>query len=707
MDMKKVFWLLIIAILLLAGCTSSELLTKNYYILEYYDHNEEQDLFQKTPLNFSVYIQDSKVSKTYNRSQIVIRHFGPRITYDNYNLWGIKLSKVIPDLIQKRLQRYRIFNQVHREFLDTRPDFEISTSINNIELYMADNIQQARVNMTFILRNSGEEINLIQQNTNIERKLLSYDYDTFVQTVNEIILEETDKFINKILITCGVEGGIEEIIADNAENTVITEEIALEKTTTEGNGLLLLPALSRTDNEPYFYAKNDTGFVQSGKMGTPLALEAGFYSIQYGSGKYNQMMTKKNIEIIPRFKTIIEPDWGCLIVEVIDKDRNYAKVRYEIFDLVTGESYGSEFPAEEEIGEQSTVWVLKPGLYKITMNNEPFNTYSNFTTTYVEKGDIKKLTIVMDTDDEGIPTNMIGAGVLEESFLETSLEKTKFSSAIHGNVNVNSNNESEKDVNDTNIVLNAQLQNFLLYDNSPFHYSMKNLIEVGTSKATSESFRLSTDDFDLKNTLIYYFIKDLGLYARFDANSHFFNTRLYDDDFYCTKINKDGDVVQDTAFVDNVKIESAFFPLVLKEGVGINYRILNRSKANLSLRIGFGLRQDINNDVYQLWNTQTINDTVYKEYRELKSESKTGTEMSLVGTFQLPLNLSYSVNADFLFPFNDEKNYTMEWENVFNAKLFKYISLDYKLKLTHKMTEINDYVALNHALFLRVTYFLK
>jgi hypothetical protein len=238
---------------------------------------------------------------------------------------------------------------------------------------------------------------------------------------------------------------------------------------------------------------------------------------------------------------------------------------------------------------------------------------------------------------------------------------------------------------------------------------MKNLVELGTQKSTDQDFRLAVDEFDLKNTLIYYFFKNIGFYSRFDLNTHFFNTKLYfNDNFYCTKIDIDGNVVQDSALVDFVRVESSFFPLVLKEGLGINYRILNRAKANLSLRVGFGLRQDINNDVYQLYYSDETGSLPYLEYHEIDSESKTGTEVSLVGSFNLPWSLTYTTNADFLFPFGEEQDYTMEWENVFNMKLFKFISLDYKLKLTHKMPDVSqDYIALNHSLFLRVTYFLR
>jgi len=707
--MKKYIWFYAL-IVVLAGCTFGEILSKNYYILEYYPHSEKEELKLETPIDKSVFILDAKVSKTYNRSQIVMRHFGPRITYLDYDLWGVKLSKIIPDMMQKRFESYNIFETSHREFLGSKADMEIATTVNNIELYKSGNLQQARVVMDFVLRNSGEEGCVVEHSVNAERVLLANDIDTFVQTVNEIILDETDNFIRKIIKVCYIDADLQ---FENKDFIALLDsslvQLDAKESAGEGKGLLLLPTISGTDNEPYFKAIDKYGFVQSGQMGTPLPLLEGKYSIEYGSGNSNQHMKQTNIEIVPRFKTIVEPDWGCLIIDVIDKKRNYAKVRYEIFDLGSGESFGSEFPAEEEIGEQATVWVLNPGLYKITVNNEPFNTYANFTTVYVEKGEVIKFTIVMDTDDDDIPTNMIGAGVLEESFLEASLEKLKFSSAIHGNANIRSDNENDKNNAETTIDVNFQLENYLIYDEYPFHYTMKNLIELGTTKASGDDFRLSEDNVDLKNTLIYYFIQDLGIYGRFDAETHFFNKYYYSsDDFYYAKHYEAGNPVFDNTLVGKVQIQSSIFPLVLKEGIGINYRILNRSKSNLSIRGGFGLRQEFNKNIYELLNTSTINGIEYRQYKELDSVFKTGMEVSLVGSFQLPYNISYSTNADFLFPFDKEEYNSMEWENVVNLKLFKHISLDYKLKLLNKVPEVGDeYIATNHTLFLRITYFLK
>jgi len=695
--------------ILLLGCSVGELVSPNYYILEYYQHSEKEELRQETPLDLSVYVYDTKIPKTYNKNQIVIRHFGPRITYSDYDLWGVKLSKTIPELISKRLNSYNIFKRTQREILTTRADFEIITNLNNIELYKSEAVQQARLNIDFIFRKSEQPDILVKHSVNIEKALLFDDVDTFVQTINDMFLNETDNFIRKIILysVMDAEAVLPAIITEEVAEQLIFE-ISEEEEISGGKGLLLLPAITRTDNEPHYKIIDKYGYEQSGQMGTAIPLLDGIYSIKYGSGKANQLMSQDNIKVVPRYKTIIEPDWGCLIVDIMDENRNFTKVRYEIFDLKDGESFGSEFPAEVEVGEQERVWVLRPGLYKITVNNEPFNTYRDFTTVYVEKGKVQKLTIVMKTDEEDNPTNMAGAGVLEESFLEASLANLKFSSAIHGNVNVNSSNEVDKDNPETTITLNTQLENYLIYDRDPIHYTMKNLIEVGISKTTDTDFRLAADEFDLKNTLIYYFIKDVGFYSRFDVNSHFFPEKSYSSEkFFYTKIDKDN-VVADSVYSDEIEIKSSLFPLVLKEGIGINYRILNFSRANLSLRAGFGIRQDINNDFYDLTNTATIDNIEHRTYTERESESTTGTEVSVVGSFQLPFNLTYSTNADFLFPFSKDDDYTMEWENVINLKLFKYISLDYKLMLENKIPETGDeYIVDKHSLFLRVTYFLR
>ena len=710
--MKKII-ILSLVILFLFGCLARNIVPRNYFILEYYSHSEIDELRLDKPFDQSVYIEDTKVPRTYNRKQIVVRHFGPRITYSDNNLWGIKLSKIIPNMIKKRLDSYNMFKNTQRELFTSDPDYVIDTSINNIEMYISETFYQARLNIDFTYRKRDMEKPLITHSANIERVLLKQDFDTFAQTINEILLDEIDKFAAKINIhnTYGSQALVEQDNIPIEIDPALVEILDSE----EGNsskGLLLVPAISRTENEPYYKVFDKYGYERSAKIGEALPLMEGTYSIEYGSGNKDQKMTKKNIKVHPRYKTIIEPDWGCLIVEIIDENRNFAKVIYELFGLEDGESYGSEFPAEVELGEQEKVWVLEPGHYKITINNEPFNTYTDFTTVLIEEGSVQKLTIVMETDEEGNPTNMAGAGILEESFLAASMESLKLSSAIHINGNLNSDNELDEDNPKTTITMNSQLENYLIYDKDPLFYNMKSVIDMGVSKTTDTDFRLASDEFDLKNTGIYYFVKDLGFYGRFDVNSHFFDETQYSSkDFYYQKFDVNRVALGDSVLSDEIKTKPSFYPIELKEGIGINYRILNLSRANLSFRAGFGIRQSFNKDVFVYNTSETFidNDNIeHRKYFELASTNTTGTELSLVGNFQLPYNLTYSSDADFYFPFDEDGDYTFEWENSFNLNLFKHISIDYKFNL-EKLDEESgiDYLVKEHSLFLRVTYFLR
>ena len=90
--MKKII-VLSFLILVLFGCMGRKVAPSNYFILEYYDHSEKDELRLDEPFNQSVYIEDTKVPRTYNRKQIVVRHFGPRITYSENNLWGINFLR--------------------------------------------------------------------------------------------------------------------------------------------------------------------------------------------------------------------------------------------------------------------------------------------------------------------------------------------------------------------------------------------------------------------------------------------------------------------------------------------------------------------------------------------------------------------------------------------------------------------------------------
>ncbi|MCD4652005.1 MAG: hypothetical protein K8S56_09525, partial [Candidatus Cloacimonetes bacterium] len=598
------------------------------------------------------------------------------------------------------------------EFISENPQYELKTKINNLELFVSEynNEMVAHINMEFWLTKYGEEQVIVKHHSSLEKQLMEKSFSTFVQTVNEILLEETDLFISKMLIhfkgSDAVSLSIQKEVA--VGDTTLAPFTALETELSEsGTGLLLLPAISGTENEPYYDIFNGEGLVGNGQMGFPIPLPSGAYTIRYGSGPtLNLLMRETNVIISPRYKTILEPKWGCLSIAITDENRDYLRMQYELFDAETGESYGTEFPAEEEVGELEKIWVIKPGYYKVTINNEPFNTYQNFTTVYVKAKEMQKLTIVVETDEDGNPKNLIGAGILEDDDIFGDIRHSKLSVAVHGNANLTRDNSTDQKDATTIITLMSQFDIKYIYDNGPYYFNDKTLLEIGTSRGEDQDFRISSDDVSIKNTFIYYFLQNIGAYVRGDINTHLFNEKVYPGDSENYRlIDKDGNI---TEYINpkSIKVKPEIFPLVLKEGIGVNVRLRNTAKINVSVRSGFGMRQDFNQNVYSFQNTSIDNNGIeWNVYEESPNSTQEGLECSIISTVQLPFNISYSSSADALFPFDKDKSASYEWENIFNMKLTRYISIDYKLQLSYN-EEIVEYTVIYHSLYLRLTYFL-
>ncbi|HDT12376.1 MAG TPA: hypothetical protein ENO01_01835 [Candidatus Marinimicrobia bacterium] len=706
--MKKYFFLLLLIPLIHACSFSREAVVRNYYIMEYFPHTEKSDLFRTKPLNLSVRINDIIIPSIYNQREIVIRHSGPRITYSENDLWAMRLTEFLPGLITKRISVYGLFRFVSREFLDQRPDSEITLRINNIELFeLGTDSKTASINMSFHFSESQGQNQFIEHTVNREQKIMDDKVETFVQTINEIILEETDAFLYKILRYYTQEPEPEIDLSESLPDSILLE---IDETTDEGMGALLLPAISRADNEPPYKIYSQDGAEYDGVPGQSVSLPTGKYTLEYGSGSRRQLMIKENIQIYPRYKTIIQPDWSCLIVNIIDERQEVVKVPFEIFDSKDGMTYGIGVPARREYGEKQQIWMLEPGRYKITINNEPFNTYSNFTTVYLNEGEFQKITIVVATNADGTPGNLIGAGVLEKDEDAGAIGYWNFLSAFYGNASINSTNEKIRTEHETTLVFNAQFENKATYDNFPVNYTLRNLIELGTTRASDAGFRISNDDTYFRNTLILYFLENMGIYGRFDVETHLLNEYAYfSSPINYIKKDLDGKTVEEALQVKQVKTKTGFMPLTLKEGVGINVRAINTGRVNLNVRAGFGLRQDYYSNVHLFSeDEEIIGDVTYKIFKAQESIQKRGAEVSVIGNFQLPLNLTYYTNADFLFPFRSDEMATIEWENVLNLKLLKYISVDYRLRLRNKQDDTGkDYIVNRHALFLRINYFAR
>ncbi len=695
--MKRLRLLALAALVLTAGCATQIVPSTNYYVLEYYPQLESNRLIRDEPFPYNVHVLDARIPRTYSRKQIVIRDAGPSFSYSVYHVWGVDLADTIPNLVATRLQRYRMFRSVRREYVGEGADLDVSTSLQALELVRTGSHGQARLEMEFSLGARGSAASPVQHRVARQEPLADANVETFVIRINDMILEETDLFVDKV-VRYLESGETSEAYAtrDDGRLEPFAEDV-------QGFGVVLLPALSGTDQEPFYRVYGAGGDeVASAKMGVPVVIPEGRYRITYGSGREDQLMELADVAVVPRYKRIVEPNWGTVMVTVVTEDRESARIGYEVFDGLSGESYGSDTSADETVGEQSRVWVLRPGGYKITINGQPFATYRDFTTVSVVAGENRRVTIVVATDDKGNPTNLVGAGVLEEEPTGAADRPLRLSATVSGAVDFSSNNSGELEEYLVTTTVTGEVDARLVVDQEPLLYTLRTVVEGGFQKSPGTDYQFPADDVALKNTLIYFFLRNVGLYGRFDLETHLFPQ--------ITPGNSD--VIEDGVLktVEDLQREPSFFPVKLKEGVGLNYRLVNLSQADLNLRTGLGLRQEYNHDVYAIEEYEADKEAYVKQ----ETRYPTGFEVTAVGSVILPYGLSYSSSLEVFFPFQRDSSALLEWENVLALRLLKYLSLEYTLTFNNRYKESppypffdTRYFIFDHKLVLRATYVIR
>jgi ABC-type uncharacterized transport system auxiliary subunit len=709
-------FLFILTLVLISACSPIRVTLRKYFLLEYIPHNEDKSLYAENQYDFGVLVSDAKVSSTYNRREIVVKLSDNQIMFDSENLWAVRLPNAISGIIYERISRYRIFNRVERDY-QHNAKYEISTNVDAIEFLKYGSIYGARLKMEIQLKRTSDNMLLFHHSSDKSKQIYINDKELFAQTINDMIMEETNIFLKTLLLN------IEEIENNpNFSGRLITSKEFIE--TDKVNfvvddfeeeidyvsdinfyGRLILPSLTDPDHEPAYYVEDLQGnFITSQQMGTESHLPPGEYNILIGSGAMSQKVVEK-VEIFQRYKTTLEPDIGWLTVNIIDSSRNQVDLRYEIFDNETAESFGFGFGIKEGVGQQLETWLLRPGHYKIVLNNYSFNTYDDFITVDIKKGSLEQITIVVNEEP---PYKLLGGGKMLQENVTLAQGTTNLSIINHLNANLTSKNEYEENKNVSSLQVIEQLDTKLVLDYFPYHYTMKNLIEIGVTKETDSNLKVSQDKFDLKNTLIYYFYKNLGLYGRADLSTHLFDEYLHTKEKkYYKKTDRDGNDVY-AEYTDKFPFKKPFSPITLKEGLGMNLRVFNQNRATLNIRAGLGFRQDFNKDFYtHSWTDTTGVIKPVEVYTEIDDMYQKGTELSANGNFQILRNLNYTLNGDILIPFDQSETSTFELENLLNLRMFKYISWDYKLYLEYNKN-LRDYLLVDHTLYLRFTYiFIK
>lgn len=716
MNTPRILLILLLAIitLMLGGCFSKvDRMVTNYYILDYKKSSENPSLKMAESFPKACEVFDTEVTRTYNRNQLVVKENFSKVSYLSSELWANRLSDAVPNLIVQRMRAYNIFRQVDRSTGELSPNYYLETNLLSIEKVKSSE-SQAALSMEFKLRDAASQRVLVSYSYEAYKPLFTQDVTQLVETYNDMIMEATDIFAGRCRMY--LEGRPykpdRSKISDHPIEQWLGEQSQIVDAQSPNGELLLLTSLDTDAEMLYSYQAIDEEEVirREGTFGVPETLAPGKYKINLGEGQELPIY----VQIDPKRRNTVIGEWGELIVMILDQNQGKVRMGYNLWkkrlDQYDYYYYGSDTSlGEDDFGQKEKVWILSPGTYMIKLGTGPWNELKDFTTVSINKGDAKLLTVVVNPAGE---TNyMLGAGLLGNK--EMLLGRSKLhKGTLFLDFNITGSNEISKEKPSYEVSFVGRTDNHLERQYRAFRFSARSLYSLGLRMDNDSDLRINPDTYSLKNVVLYTplrklkFFKNFSFYGRGDVNTHFFDEYLRFKEPQNVILERDTGSICMLNNEDKLRTKIAFFPMKLKEGLGITYRWNVSPKFTASIRGGYGWQQDINRRSFLYGGTVTVSDTIWEKYQEAPSKFDSGIESTLViSAISLLRFLSINSSIDVLFPMGDgDIDPRLESETRFNVKLYRNLSMDFSINLEYDKAR-RDWLVYNYNSYLRLSIF--
>jgi hypothetical protein len=490
------------------------------------------------------------------------------------------------------------------------------------------------------------------------------------------------------------------------ESAPAEEQLAADKTPVPGGkGALFVPRLTRRSSEPAISIVNK-GEVTAGKVGQRIVLPPGDYVVIVGSTTPKQSVSVP-VTVTEGETSLVPVHWGGLRIEVVDDKLIPHRGSYELIRADNREVYGVGFGADTLQGETLNVWLLPPGLYRVLQTGQSYRARTDFATVYVPENGLARFRLVMDPNSE----EFRGAGVLVPGeFGATAAVDERWKKYLVLGMN-GSLTQSSDVVGATNqMVLTGDVfaEGYVAYDHNRHFVSALGEVEAGLSQtrpAEGAPLPLLKTKDRLRTDLLYtWFAKEdvFGPYVRAGVLTQALPTEILTSEDVTIAI-RELDGTQSTRVLlanETFQVADPWRPTILREGVGVNTRIVDNRYVTLAWRVGFGMRQNMFEGTLvedDLAGTEAI------EYNRLSSFNQEGIESTVRGIFRLTGWAVYSTDVEFFTDFNTLDQPTIEWGNTLSMRVTEYLALNYNADLV-RLPQVSDKNQFSQSVLLRASW---
>jgi len=192
------FLLFTFYLLFSTGC-ARQMLVPGYYLLEYRPAMDNPGLKLLEPLPYRVQVSSLKIPRSYDSIRIIARFSTHQINYYRYSLWAVRPQVAIADLLAQHINAYRLFRDCQREYLEERPDYEISGEILQIERFESERYCAAHLKMTLDFYDYDSNDLLVSHSFDREMPIPAGSMTIFAKALSDILDDEAENFLVKVV----------------------------------------------------------------------------------------------------------------------------------------------------------------------------------------------------------------------------------------------------------------------------------------------------------------------------------------------------------------------------------------------------------------------------------------------------------------------------------------------------------------------------
>lgn len=184
--MKKITLISVIAVLLLGITGCGKVPVKKFYVLAY-EPDKLTNRKSKSPYPCTIRIKEFNIEQVYSKPQIVYRKSPFELQYYYYQVWAVKPTRMISDIVQKHFAATSLVSRVVRRFDEgnERPDYELSGVIEAIEEYDSKNVWFAHLAIRMTLTRIKDNKTIYTRRFDKRRKVHQHAPEFVVRTLSQ------------------------------------------------------------------------------------------------------------------------------------------------------------------------------------------------------------------------------------------------------------------------------------------------------------------------------------------------------------------------------------------------------------------------------------------------------------------------------------------------------------------------------------------